>query len=361
MKTAICTGATGQTGSYLCEILLDKGYKVVGTRRRTTTPNNENVEKCLKNENFILEIADITDYPCVSGLVDKYNPDEIYNLAAQSFVKVSFDQPIHTFDVDTYGVLNFLEVIKNKNKSIKFYQASTSELFGKSYSCMYTPFMSDDLVRYDNPDGNRNTHEYIHKIDKAFQDELTPFSPQSPYGIAKLAAHHLCRLYKQSYDMFCVCGILFNHESPRRGKEFLTRKVTDYVGKLYVNSLFSDNRLNNYPKLRLGNLDAYRDWGFAGDYAYAQYLMMQNEKPEDFVICTEESHTVREFCDIAFSYIGMDYKDWVVVDPQFYRPSEVDYLCGKSTKAKEKLKWKPTVSFKDLVENMVNADLTRYA
>jgi GDPmannose 4,6-dehydratase len=366
-KIAVVTGVSGQTASYLCELLLDKGYRVIGTRRRTSTPNNDNLINCLSHPNFELVIADITDYSCIHSLLMQYKPDEIYNLAAQSFVKASFDQPFHTFETDTIGVLNFLEVIRKEKLETKFYQASTSEMFGKSYSqrtitnpkyvgrtdvCdfrdIYNPIAPDDYL-----------------IIEKYQDENTIFMPQSPYGIAKLAAHHLCRLYRQSYGIHACCGILFNHESPRRGKEFVTRKITDYVGKLRSMMDKAEYQgdadiVNNAPKLKLGNLDAYRDWGHAKDYARAQYLIMQQDKPEDFVICMEETHTVREFCDAAFKTIGLDYNDWVEIDPQFYRPSEVDFLLGDCTKAKSVLNWKPEYTFEQLVEEMVQADIERH-
>jgi len=371
MKTAIITGVCGQTGSYLAELLLEKGYRVIGVRRRTSAPNNENIENCLQNNNFELVVGDITDYSFVNHIVNKtryeswennvcVHPLEIYNLAAQSFVKSSFETPFHTFDVDTIGVLNFLEVLKEIPKSeAKFYQASTSEMFGKSFSERGSKYFKGIGCL----DGEVIPLPQYEK----YQDENTPFMPQSPYGIAKLAAHHLCRLYRQSYGIHACCGILFNHESPRRGKEFVTRKITDYVGQIafYINDKENrpnviDNLKKTFTKLKLGNLDSYRDWGHAKDYARAQHLILQQDSPDDFVICMEETHTVREFCDAAFKVIGLDYNDYVEVDPQFYRPSEVDFLRGDCTKAKSVLNWKPEYTFEQLVQEMVSADIERY-
>jgi GDPmannose 4,6-dehydratase len=371
-KIALITGILGQDASYLAEILLEKKYKVIGTRRRTSSPNFDNISSLINHENFEMIIGDITDYSFIDSAIKNYKPDEIYNLAAQSFVKSSFETPFHTFDVDTIGVLNILEVIRKIKPDTKMYQASTSEMFGKSVSFDYD--VQGQSARYDGPlvkdyrYENRFGRTFMIAQDSSdglFQDECTPFMPQSPYGIAKLAAHHLCRLYRDSYGLSTCCGILFNHESPRRGIEFVTRKITDYVGKLY-NSIktLSDGTLYYsdvaFPKLKLGNLDAYRDWGHAKDYARAQYMIMQQDELKDVVICMEETHTVREFCKIAFACIGEDYQKWVEVDPKFYRPSEVEYLRGDCSKAKKILGWKPEYSFQELVEEMVEADIERY-
>jgi GDPmannose 4,6-dehydratase len=381
-KVAIVTGVCGQTGSYLAELLLNKGYKVIGTRRRTSNPNLENVAGIINNKDFEIYTADITDFTCVRNMILKYQPDEIYNLAAQSFVKESFSQPFHTFDANTVGVLNFLEVLKQEKLDCKMYQASTSEMFGKNISFNYD--IQGQGARYDGPFPNKEDYcyknRYGHKCtspeyegDGVFQDEDTPFVPQSPYGVAKLAAHHMCRLYRESYGVNVSCGILFNHESPRRGKEFVTRKITDYVGQLTLLNpqkfglckeplaiYLNEQELKKHGKLKLGNLDAFRDWGHAKDYAASQWLILQQEKPDDYVVCTGETHTVREFCDAAFSVIELDYKDYVEVDPQFYRPAEVDYLRGDCYKAKQVLGWKPEYTFKKLVSEMVQADIERY-
>lgn len=441
-KTALITGITGQDASYLAEFLLEKDYKVVGLKRRTSSPNYENIAAILDHPNFEIATGDITDYVSVSGLIAEHRPDEIYNLAAQSFVKASFDQPVHTFDVDCLGVLNLLESIRQspRKDEIRFYQASTSEMFGKQYDertySVINPDHPDNKItplekhppgeKFDimkkssngvfssaynlSSDGiNFNAQTYWHKSEK-YQDEETRFVPQSPYGIAKLAAHHLVRLYRDSYKVQGACGILFNHESPRRGKDFVTRKITDYIGQLVSEctirgtglgnssvgpngesgisgysgctakqiaeegvdgTFFEYNGISpyswvphlarNFPKLALGNLDAVRDWGHAQDFVEAQYLILQQRYLADFVICTGESHSVREFCDIAFKKVGLNYKDFVVVDPKFYRPSEVDHLHGDCTKAKNQLRWKPRHTFADLVTEMVEADIRRHA
>lgn len=349
-KTALITGILGMTASYLCEILLNKGYKVVGLRRRSSNPNYENLENVINHPNLELVIGDITDYSSVHSIMTKYNFNEIYNLAAQSFVRSSFETPFHTIEVNSTGPLNFLEVIRKEKLDCKFYQASTSELFGKSVSLYYD--VQGSSVRYDGLPVEKDCFIWQNRNSEYFQDEDTPLTPASPYGVGKLSAHHLCRLYRESYNLFTSCGILFNHEGPRRGKDFVTRKITDYVGQL-VNG-------KNNGKLKLGNLSASRDFGFAGDYANAQYLMLQQEKPDDYVVCTGETHTVREFCETAFDEAGFNYEDWVEVDPEFYRPAEVDYLRGDCSKAKQVLGWKPEYTFKQLVSEMVQADIERY-
>lgn len=327
MKTAIITGVLGMDGSYLAELLLDRNYKVVGTHRRSSNPNIENVADIIDNSNFSLRECDITDYSCISGLIDDYTPDEIYNLGAQSHVHTSFGQPIHTMEVNAIGTLNWLEAIrhsKNKN-NIKFYQASTSEMFGSNF------------------DIDENGTKY--------QDENTKFCPQSPYGVAKLAAYNLCRIYKQSYNIFSCSGILFNHESPRRSLQFVTRKITNYVAKLSLG-------LTN-EKLSLGNLDAIRDWGHSKDYVRAMYLMMQADKPEDYVICTGKSHTVRELCQLAFDFVQLDYNQHITVSQDLKRPSEVDFLQGNNNKAYYMLGWEPTISFRDMIYEMINNDIKK--
>jgi GDPmannose 4,6-dehydratase len=403
-KTALVTGCLGQDASYLAELLIEKDYKVIGVRRRSSNPNYENVAAITGHPNFTVVTGDITDYHCVSTLVLEHKPDEIYNLAAQSFVKDSFTQPAHTFESNTIGVLNFLEVLRKENVDASFYQASTSEMFGKNYDeHTYTEINPDhpdnkltpldkykpgekyhvrksngnfaDMIHLSSDGINFAAQPFWYKTEK-YQDENTAFCPQSPYGIAKLAAHHLVRLYREAYGIKAACGILFNHESPRRGKEFVTRKITDYVGKLgkfladnesiitgddYSKKLRLVRTHKNYPKLALGNLDAVRDWGHAKDYVRAQWMILDQKKFQDFVICTGESHTVREFLEIAFSHIGLDYKDYVVVDPKFYRPAEVDYLRGDSSKARRVLGWTPSISFAELVKDMVESDIRRYA
>lgn len=373
-RVALITGVRGQDGSYLAELLLEKNYKVVGVARRASAPNNTNILSCLSNPNFELVTGDVTDYASVSGILNKYKPQEIYNLAAQSFVKASFDQPFHTFEVDTLGVVNFLEVMKKDLPESKFYQASTSEMFGKSYSERKVGYISnvdpatglsaDGKIL---PESQRSTkfvfpNDVIGGIPEKYQDENTPFMPQSPYGIAKLASHHMVRLYRESYGLHASCGILFNHESPRRGIEFVTRKITDYVAKLYhqfdrAEYMGDTDLIDEFPKLQLGNLDAYRDWGHAKDYVRGMWQMLQQDTSDDYILCTGESHTVRDFCKAAFDVIGVNYEDWVEVNPAFYRPAEVDYLRGVSDKATRKFGWINHYSFEDLVQEMVKADI----
>lgn len=359
MKVAIVTGVTGQDGSYLAELLLNKDYKVIGIRRRSSSEKSlERIHHLVSHSNFVLVEADITDSGCVLNLISQYMPDEVYNLAAQSHVGTSFSQPAYTMQANILGSLNFLEAIRLINPSCKFYQASTSEMFGKNFDTLGTT---------------------------KYQDENTAFVPQSPYAVAKLAAHHLVRLYRDSYNLFACCGILFNHESERRGEQFVTRKITKWIGDFYRWKNHQDTSETNYdldfnltkdfisvcrtnqdslvfgskfPKLRLGNLDAYRDWGHAEDYVEAMYLMLQHNTPEDFVIATSETHSVREFLNLAFKEIGID--DWtpfVVIDPEFYRPAEVDWLLGKTNKARKLLNWKPKITFENLVKRMVRSDI----
>jgi GDPmannose 4,6-dehydratase len=311
------TGITGQDGSYLAELLLEQGYEVYGVVRRTSTETIDRVKHIQDKLNFVQ--ADLLDQTSVISAVDDVKPHEIYNLAAQSFVPTSWQQPILTGDVTALGATRMLEAVRMVDKDIRYYQASSSEMFG---DVRETP-----------------------------QTEMTPLYPRSPYGVAKCYAHYITINYRESYDMFAVSGILFNHESPRRGLEFVTRKITDGVARI---------KLGLLDELRLGNLDAKRDWGYALDYVRAQWLMLQQDEPEDFVISSGETHSVREFCQIAFDRAGLDWEKYVVVDPKFYRPAEVMLLLGDCGKAREKLGWVPKTSFTELVQMMVDADVERY-
>jgi len=323
MQTAIITGITGQDGSYLCELLLEKDYKVIGMYRRSSINNFDRINHLLKTPHLILEECDLTDPSGISSLIDKYKPDEVYNLAAQSHVGSSFKNPSTTIEIDTIGVVNLLEAIKNRSPSTKFYQASTSEMYGKNY----------DTIKYDEP----------------YQDEDTMFLPQSPYGVAKLASHRLVGIYREAYNLFGCCGILFNHESSRRGENFVTRKITKYIGDLV------NNKTNK--TLQLGNLSAKRDWGHAKDYVKAMYLMMQQDFADDYVIATGNTYSVYDFLKIAFDHVGMNYKDHVTIDENLYRPAEVQYLRGIPAKANKILNWTPEYSFKELVYEMVDSDV----
>ena len=326
----IIFGITGQDGSYLAELLLEKDYEVVGVTRRVSVPTLNRIEHILPKIKIVE--GDITDAFSVSNIIKEEEPDEIYNLAAQSHVGTSFKQPSLTWDVTAGGVLNILEAIRysSRKDNIKFYQASSSEMFGKNYS-LRERFV--DILKY--------------------QDEKTPFAPQSPYAIAKLAAHHLVRNYRDSYGIFACSGILFNHESERRGEKFVTRKITKWIGEFVASGMDKE-----FPALRLGNLDAKRDWGHAEDYVRAMWEMMQHETPNDYVVATGETHSVRDFLDVAFKHVGIDdWEDLVVIDPEFYRPSEVDYLLGIPAKAKRVLGWEPEISFEKLAERMVDSDV----
>lgn len=345
-KKAVITGITGQSASYLAELLLSKGYEVWGIYRRTTSPHFENLQSIIDNKNLHLVCGDITDSAFIFSCLSSVKPNEIYNLAAQSFVKASFDQPIHTFDVDTTGVLNILEWVRQHSKETKFYQASTSEMFGKSFS------VKDSVVRYKNETGGISCS--LNR--KAYQDEKTDFEPQSPYAIAKLAAHHLCRLYREAYGLYVVSNITFNHESPRRGKEFVTRKITDYIGRL-INS----NNREAFPKLQLGNIYSSRDWGHARDYMEAAYSAMQQDTGDDYVICTGETHTVEQFLEEAFGHVGLKWQDYVEISKEHMRPAEVDYLCGDASKARKKLGWSPKTTFKQLVVEMVESSIKEHS
>lgn len=314
MPTALITGVTGQDGSYLAEFLLSKEYKVVGMSRRTSTLNFERIAHF--QDDITLIQGDLHDQSSLVSILEEFEPDEVYNLAAQSFVPTSWQQAVLTAEVTAVGVLRMLEAIRQVNPKIRFYQASSSEMFGK--------------------------------VVEVPQTENTPFYPRSPYGVAKVYGHWITVNYRESYNLFTVSGILFNHESPRRGFEFVTRKISR--GAAAIKLGLADN-------LHLGNLDAQRDWGFALDYVRAMWLMLQQEKPDDFVIGSGETHTVREFCEIAFGCVGLDYRDYVVQDPKFYRPAEVDLLISDPTKAHTVLGWEPSVTFRGLVEMMVQADL----
>lgn len=316
MKRALITGVTGQDGSYLAELLLEKGYKVYGMRRRTSTPNYENVQHIKDRIQWIS--GDLNDLASLIEAIRQSDPDEVYNLAAQSFVAASWPQPIATAQMTAISVTNMLEAVRIVKPTARFYQASSSEMFGK---VVETP-----------------------------QKESTPFYPRSPYGVAKVYGHWITVNYRESFKMFACSGILFNHESPRRGLEFVTRKVTDGVARI---------KLGLQQELRMGNLDSLRDWGFAGDYVKAMWLMLQQDEPDDYVISTGEMHSVMELLEVAFSYVGLNYKDYVVLDPEFVRPAEVDLLLGDCTKAREKLGWELEVGFKQLVHMMVDEDMKR--
>ncbi len=316
-KTALITGITGQDGSYLAELLLKKNYVVYGIVRRSSSSNFERIGHIQEGINLIQ--GDLLDQNSLIEAVEESNPDEVYNLGAQSFVPTSWNQPVLTGEFTALGVTRLLEATRLVNKKIRFYQASSSEMFGK--------------------------------VTEIPQSEKTSFYPRSPYGVAKLYAHWITVNYRESYDMFCCSGILFNHESPRRGLEFVTRKISDGVARI---------KAGLSKELRLGNLNAKRDWGYAGDYVEAVWLMLQQDKPEDYVISTDETHSVKEFVKIAFSHVGLDWEEYVVVDPKFVRPAEVDLLVGDSSKARKNLKWQPKVKFEDLIRMMVDSDVERY-
>jgi len=313
-KRALITGITGQDGSYLAELLLDQGYEVIGMVRRSSTVNFERITHLMDDIEFAA--GDLLDQMSMVEILRTHRPDEVYNLAAQSFVQTSFGQPVLTGETTALGVTRLLDAVRIVDDSIRYYQASSSEMFGK---VMEVP-----------------------------QTEATPFHPRSPYGVAKVYGHWITVNYRESYDLHASSGILFNHESPRRGLEFVTRKITHGVAQI---------ALGQASELRLGNLDAKRDWGFAGDYVEAMWRMLQQDTPDDYVICTGETHSVREFCELAFSRVGLDYQDHVVVDERFFRPAEVDLLVGDAAKAEDQLGWIPKTSFATLVEMMVDNDL----
>lgn len=316
MKKALITGITGQDGSYLAELLLSQGYQVTGMVRRASTETFDRIAHF--KDQISLRQADLLDQFSLVKLLDDVQPDEIYNLAAMSFVPTSWSQPVLTGEFTALGVTKVLEAMRMVCPKAHFYQASSSEMFGK---VIETP-----------------------------QTETTPFYPRSPYGVAKVYGHFITVNYRESYNLFAASGILFNHESPRRGKEFVTRKITDAVARI---------KLGNQKELRMGNLDAKRDWGFAGDYVRAMWLMLQQDVADDFVVASGETHSVRKFLEIAFSHVGLNYEDYVVIDPEFIRPAEVELLLGNPAKARQKLGWQPKVSFEQLVTMMVDADLDR--
>jgi len=313
-KTALITGITGQDGSYLAEFLLEKKYRVVGMVRRTSTINFDRLRH-LQDKITIVQ-GDLLDQMSLIDLITEYQPDEVYNLAAQSFVPTSWKQPVLTGEFTALGVTRVLDAIRIVKPDIRFYQASSSEMFGK--------------------------------VQAVPQTEDTPFYPRSPYGVAKVYGHWITINYRESYNLFACSGILFNHESPRRGIEFVTHKVTHAAARI---------KLGLQNEVRLGNLDARRDWGYAGDYVRAMWLMLQQDEPDDYVISTGETHSVRELCEVAFGRMGLNWQDYVVVDQKFYRPAEVDMLIGDASKAKNELNWQPAVGFKMLIEMMVDADL----
>ena len=318
MPAALITGVTGQDGSYLADFLLAKGYEVIGMVRRSSTVTFGRIQH-IQDRITIIQ-GDLHDQSSLVDMIEEYRPDEVYNLAAQSFVPTSWNQPVLTGEVTALGVTRLLEAIRHVNPKTRFYQASSSEMFGK--------------------------------VREVPQRETTPFYPRSPYGVAKIYAHWITVNYRESYSMHSVSGILFNHESPRRGLEFVTRKITNGVARI---------KLGLTDELRLGNLEARRDWGFAGDYVAGMWLMLQSDEPRDYVLGTGQTHSVREFCEAAFSYVGLDYRDYVVQDPLYYRPAEVDLLVADPTRAMNELHWMPTVGFAELVQLMVDADLKQVA
>lgn len=314
MPKALITGITGQDGSYLAEFLLAQGYDVLGMVRRSSTINFDRIRQF--QDEVTLVQGDLLDQVSLINILDEHQPDEVYNLAAQSFVPTSWQQPVLTGEFTALGVTRLLDAIRLVKPNVRFYQASSSEMFGK--------------------------------VQEVPQRESTPLYPRSPYGVAKVYGHWITINYRESYDLFACSGILFNHESPRRGLEFVTHKITNAVARI---------KLGMEHELRLGNLDARRDWGFAPDYVRAMWLMLQQDEPDDYVIATNETHSVQEFCEVAFSYVGLDWREFVVQDPRFMRPAEVDLLVGDSSKARVKLGWEPSVTFAELVRIMVDADL----
>ncbi len=314
MTKALITGITGQDGSYLAELLLAKGYDVAGMVRRSSTVNYERIAHLQDQVDFAN--GDLLDQVSLIEALRAHEPDEVYNLAAQSFVQTSFGQPVLTGETTALGVTRLLDAIRMVNPEIRFYQASSSEMFGK--------------------------------VQEVPQTESTSFHPRSPYGVAKVYGHWITVNYRESYDLHASSGILFNHESPRRGLEFVTRKITHGAAQI---------KLGRQDKLALGNLDAKRDWGFAGDYVEAMWLMLQQDRPDDYVVCTGETHSVREFCEVAFGHLGLDYQEHVVIDERFFRPAEVDLLVGDAKKATTTLGWEPKTTFQDLVTMMVDADM----
>ncbi len=320
MKKAFITGITGQDGSYLSEILIEKGYEVHGTVRRSSSINTSRIDNLISQYSydgiFNLHYSDLTDPTSLDNLLKKIEPDEIYNLGAQSHVHVSFLNPLYSSQTSATGVVSLLESVKNLNKDIKFYQASSSEMFGG--------------------------------VNKELLNESSKLDPKSPYAAGKVFAHNLTKIYRESYDLFCVNGILFNHESPRRGETFVTRKITRAVSRIHVGL---------QEKITLGNLDASRDWGYAKDFVEGMYLMMNHQSPDDWVLATGETHTVKEFLDIAFNYLNLNWEDYVLTSERYYRPNEVNHLLGDSSKAQKELGWEIKTSFEELVRLMVDSDL----
>jgi GDPmannose 4,6-dehydratase len=316
-KRAVITGISGQDGSYLAELLLEQGYEVTGVIRRLSHPNLERIEHLINR--IKLRPADLLDQLSLIRLIDEAQPDEVYNLAAMSFVPASWDQPMLTGEFNAQGVTRVLEAVRHVNDKIRFYQASSSEMFGK--------------------------------VREVPQTELTPFYPRSPYGVSKVFGHYITVNYRESYNLFACSGILFNHESPRRGLEFVTRKVTDGVARI---------KLGLQHKLQLGNLEAHRDWGYAGDYVRAMWLMLQQPTPDDYVVATGLSHSVKDLTRVAFSHVGLDWQEHVEVDPKLLRPAEVEHLIGSPAKARTMLGWEPSVTFEELIGMMVDADLARW-
>ncbi len=315
-KTALITGITGQDGSYLAEFLLEQDYYVVGMVRRTSTITFDRIAHLQEKENLKIVQGDLLDQMSLIGILQECKPDEVYNLAAQSFVPTSWHQPVLTGEFTALGVTRILDAIRIVDPDIRFYQASSSEMFGKAKEVP--------------------------------QKETTPFYPRSPYGVAKVYGHWITINYRESYNLFACSGILFNHESPRRGLEFVPHKITHAVARI---------KLGLQNELRLGNLESQRDWGYAGDYVRAMWLMLQQDEPDDYVISSGETHSVRKLCKVAFGYVGLNYEDYVVIDQKFYRPAEVDLLIGDASKARTKLGWEPTVNFEQLIEMMVDANL----
>jgi GDPmannose 4,6-dehydratase len=314
MPKALITGITGQDGSYLADFLLERGYEVIGMVRRSSTVNFDRIRHI--QDRVSLAPGDLLDQASLIGILEEYHPDEIYNLAAQSFVPTSWKQPVFTGEVTALGVTRILEAVRLVDPGVRFYQASSSEMYGK--------------------------------VQEVPQTERTPFYPRSPYGVAKTYGHWITVNYRESYGLFACSGILFNHGSPRRGLEFVERKVSYGVARI---------KLGLASELRLGNLDSRRDWGFAGDYVRAMWLMLQQEHPDDYVVGSGQTHSIRELCEIAFGHVGLDWRDHVVVDPKYYRPAEVDLLVSDPTKARQALGWEPAVSFNELITTMVDADL----
>lgn len=345
---AIIFGITGQDGSHLADLLLEKNYEVIGVARRSSTDNTQRIKHILNHNKFKLIEGDITDASSVLNVLHNYDHvDEVYNLAAQSHVATSFKQPGLTWDITGKGCINILQSIVDLHKfDTRFYQASSSEMFGSSYDINY--------------EGEK------------YQNENTKFMPNSPYAISKCAAHYAVRLFRDAYNLHASAGILFNHEGPRRGDNFVTQKIVKWITN-FIKWMNNNNQLsskidftqeeivvngNKFPKLRLGNLEAFRDWGYAGDYVEAMWLMLQQEQPDDYVICTGETHTIAEFLDISFNYVGLsEWRNYIYIDPEFYRPSEVDYLRGDCSKAKTKLQWSPRYNLEGLVKLMIDAQL----